>query len=74
MDGGSINIKVERVEDNIRISVQNTGRIDTSDLKGGLGLKNLEERLMLLYGNRASLKITQSASDTVSSVIIIPAS
>lgn len=74
IDGGCIHIKMEKVADSISITVQNPGKLDASGLRTGLGLKNLEERLMLQYGNRASLNITQVATDLVSAIMIIPAS
>jgi hypothetical protein len=74
INGGSVNIIIEKYTDSIRITVQNPGKLDRTDLTGGLGLKNLKERLLLQYGNKASFTISGSVSDIVTSTIIIPAS
>lgn len=74
VNGGSINITIEKHAGSIQITVQNPGKLDTTGSTGGLGLKNLEERLMLQYGNKASFTISGSADDMVTSIMIIPAS
>jgi hypothetical protein len=71
--GGNINIVIEKHADSIQIMVQNPGKLDTAFLTEGLGLKNLQERLMLQYGNKASFTISCPASDLVISTMIIPA-
>lgn len=71
-NGGIVNIKVEQITGSIRITVQNPGKLDTTGLTVGLGLKNLEERLMLQYGGEASLSITEASGNIVSSVMTIP--
>jgi len=72
-DGGRVSIKVEKEAANIRITVNNPGRIEKTD-KSGLGLKNLSERLTLQYNKRASLELTQLPGDMVSAIMIIPSS
>ena len=70
-EGGSINIKIEKAAYSIRIAVQNPGHIENPG-STGLGLKNLRERLLLHYGDRASFAIAGSENGVVTSVIIIP--
>ena len=71
--GGNVNIKVEKGAENIRITVNNPGRLGKNDLSG-LGLKNLNERLALQYNNSASFTLTQLPGDIVSAIMIIPSS
>jgi LytS/YehU family sensor histidine kinase len=74
INGGSILIKIEKDADSILVTVQNPGKLDTTGLAGGLGLKNLGERLALQYGNRASLTVNEIPGNIVSSVMTIPLS
>ena len=72
VDGGCISIQVESIAGTIRITVENPGTLDSDGLAGGLGLKNLQERLSLQYNNKASLKLSQLAENKVSAIMIIP--
>ena len=73
VDGGCVNIQVRLIEGNIRVTVLNPGKLDSAGLTSGLGLKNLQERLSLQYNNTASIKLSQTAENTVSVIMIIPA-
>lgn len=55
------------------ITVENTGSLgDTPIDSGQLGLKNVRERLALLYGDRASLRLEEEGG-RVKAVVAIPA-
>jgi sensor histidine kinase YesM len=70
--GGLIDIKIRRDVDGIKISVQNPGKLEASTPFDGLGLKNLNERLLLQYKGRAAFIISEQL-ETVSAYILIPA-
>lgn len=70
-NGGSINIKVEQHNGQLQATVQNPGTLQAQH-HGGLGLKNLRERLQLQFGGKATLQLTQSATETVSATITMP--
>lgn len=55
MAGGVIVIKVDQINHQLRISVQNPGKFEPHESLSGVGLKNLKERLFLLYKDAASL-------------------
>ena len=69
--GGIIDIKVTRYNDLVKIIVQNPGDIATGVPLEGLGLKNLNERLLLQYRGEAIFNISDS-DGIVSAVIMVP--
>lgn len=73
-DGGQIIIAIKKQEDCINISVGSPGRINNATGTNGLGLKNLEERLLLQYPNKGSLSLTELPGDKVLATIITPIS
>lgn len=69
--GGCVTISVARNGDQICLSVQNPGVLQSS-VSGGLGIRNLRERLLLQFQGRASFHITALPEQQVLSVISIP--
>ncbi|MBO9562020.1 MAG: histidine kinase [Niastella sp.] len=69
--GGSISIKVEQHNGHLQATVQNPGILQAQH-NGGLGLKNLQERLQLQFGGQASLHLTQLTTETVLATITMP--
>jgi two-component system LytT family sensor kinase len=70
---GSLNIRAELIEGAIRLVVENTGRLaSTPPTPNQLGLVNIRERLSLLYGERASLKLDDD-NGLVRATVLIPA-
>ncbi|SJZ62201.1 Histidine kinase [Chitinophaga eiseniae] len=70
-DGGCIIINVAREGDRVLLSVQNPGTLQ-QPASGGLGIRNLRERLQLQYSGRASFEITGLPEGKVLAVISIP--
>ncbi len=76
--GGSIEIKCrEGLEDDLYIQVKNSGQLyEAPNLKAkgaeGHGLSNTVQRLKLIYGDKASFRIFNSASQFVITEIKIP--
>ncbi|WP_184550131.1 sensor histidine kinase [Mucilaginibacter sp. FT3.2] len=73
-NGGLVNITIQRQDEEIHITVENPGKIAAVENTGGVGLKNLEERLQLQYAGKASFTLGELPGNTVLATIIIPAS
>lgn len=61
--GGEISITINKIDETLYLSVKNTGTFKTGpniDGNLGIGLQNIRERLMLTYGQKASLSFTES--------------
>jgi len=52
--------------------VNNSGQLKQEIRGTGIGLKNVKERLKLLFGEMASLNISNTNEQMVSAVLIIP--
>lgn len=64
-------IRASVVDQNLLITVENTGKLLESRAGGvHLGLKNTRERLKLLYGHRASLRLEETGDRVVATVAI----
>lgn len=71
-NGGFIHIKVDEVDNFLRISVQNSGMLSKEIKKSGIGLNNLKERLLLEYNGKASFEIKEMEEETVLVTILLP--
>lgn len=75
-DGGLIQIKTEVEDDRMIVSIRNSGQYvngsKRSNGKEGVGLKNTIQRLRLLYGEKASLRITNEKNNFVLTEVVIP--
>ena len=72
-EGGTLSVKAEIVHGKLRVTVADTGlgfgKAATAGT--GVGLANIRERLQLLYGNRATLVVTEnSPTGTVVSISV----
>ncbi|WP_183572920.1 sensor histidine kinase [Mucilaginibacter sp. X5P1] len=72
--GGLVSVKIVVVDNYINISVQNPGEFNMDEQNGGLGIKNLTERLQLQYKGKAAFNIINEAGGNVLSTILIPCS
>ncbi|RAJ74975.1 histidine kinase [Chitinophaga dinghuensis] len=70
-EGGSVVIHLERNDDQLQVTVTNSGKLQAAP-DTGIGLKNLQERLQLHYNGHATLQLTES-NNMVTVVLIIPA-
>ncbi len=69
-EGGLVEIKIKRDTDFIKVTVQNPGTFN--QVNGGLGIKNLTERLLLQYNAKASFTIESIPGEKVRATISIP--
>ena len=72
VNGGSVKIEVKETDSVLKITVQNPGTLKNEEATNGVGLKNLQRRLTLQYGDRTSLNLTQLPGEIVSAVLSIP--
>ncbi len=70
--GGFIKIDIGQEEKLVKIKVQNQGRLNDTNKNTGIGLKNLNERLSLLYAGKANFSIIELKDETVLATISIP--
>jgi len=72
-DGGVLEIKTDVKENKLHISVRNSGQLnDKKESDSGFGIKNTVQRLHLLYGKDASLKICNETNTMVLTELVIP--
>ncbi|OZB58261.1 MAG: sensor histidine kinase [Lysobacterales bacterium 14-68-21] len=72
--GGTIWIFARRDEDRVMVTVADNGRgFGVATGGTGIGLKNVRERLRLLYGERASLAVVANVPEGVAATITVPA-
>ncbi|WP_200890671.1 sensor histidine kinase [Pedobacter lusitanus] len=71
-DGGFVYIEIKKDNDQISISVKNTGQFNGKESSHGIGLKNLSERLRLQYGGLAKFTITEQPKGVVLASLLIP--
>ncbi len=70
-NGGLIHIKAYKDEQNILLMVKNTGQISQQKNTTKIGIKNIEERLKLLYNHQATFSLKEN-NDEVIALISIP--
>jgi Histidine kinase len=70
-EGGSVLIEARRETTDLLIRVTNTGRLDGADPEG-TGLANSQERLRLLFGDRATLSLAPTAAGEVTCTVVVP--
>lgn len=71
--GGEIFVSVREMESGFRLSVKNTGSLQhKNELEEslGIGLKNILDRLKLLYGERANLEMKEEKPFVVVNIIL----
>jgi len=72
-DGGELVFKTEVKNDVLHVYIKNSGQLNGHTSEGtGFGLKNTEQRLALLYGDKASMKIKNGDDKHVETELIIP--
>jgi len=60
VDGGEVRMSAKRDADRVAVEIVDSGVGFAPTTRGGVGLSNLRERLRLLYGERASLAVTDA--------------
>ncbi|MCW3070688.1 MAG: hypothetical protein JWO44_578 [Bacteroidetes bacterium] len=71
--GGVLEIKTNVLNEQLLILIRNSGQIsEAKETDSGFGIKNTLQRLQLLYGKAASLKISNENNTTVLTELVIP--
>lgn len=70
-EGGELALCVTRQGEMLRVEVGNTGRLRAQQ-GSGIGLKNARERLRLLYGERASVELSEEPAGWVRATVVLP--
>lgn len=68
--GGTIALTTKEVDDKLNIIVKNTGRLRIDNKSTQLGLKNIKERLHLLYGSEATFTLEEIEEEVVATIKI----
>jgi signal transduction histidine kinase len=71
-DGGLIEIKVYRQNAELKIEVNNTGQLKGEAKGRGIGLRNITDRLKILFGPESNLRLENMNEDMVSARVSIP--
>lgn len=73
VNGGTLELETQVENNTLVIKIKNDGQLnDKLESDSGFGIKNTLQRLQLLYGNAASLKISNLDSKSVLTELIIP--
>jgi two-component system LytT family sensor kinase len=73
--GGTIQLKTFKETNGLKIQIRNSGHLQSGSKKsnkGGLGIKNTQQRLRLIYGDKASFRITNENNTFVLTELFIP--
>jgi len=71
--GGKVKISARVSANNLILEVADTGAgVSPTDLKRGIGLNNVENRLKTYYGERANLKFESKIGDGAAAVVTMP--
>jgi signal transduction histidine kinase len=71
-EGGELSVRARLDGDTLALEVDNPGRLaDPQPGANGLGLANARERLRILYGNRASLRL-ENRDGCVAATLLVP--
>ena len=72
-EGGEVSFRARRTGDRLIMSVCDSGPgISESGSSGGIGLRNVRERLRLRYGSTASLQLKPNSPRGINAIISIP--
>ena len=70
--GGDVVVSASVEDSKLRLSVANTGRLSTGGASTGLGLRNATERLRMLFGERATLRLGEHEGGWVVAEVEMP--
>ncbi|GHE51127.1 MULTISPECIES: histidine kinase [Roseivirga] len=70
--GGEIHIKTNIEQNHLLIEVTNSGQLKPIQKREGVGLKNLVERMKILFGHFAEFRLENSSKETVTATLKIP--
>ncbi|MEM1338267.1 MAG: histidine kinase [Bacteroidota bacterium] len=69
-EGGTISLSSQLNGEALYLQVRNTGKLSIAKESTQLGLKNIKQRLQLLYGNTASFHLKEEGNEVVADIKI----
>ena len=72
--GGEIHIDTEMTHDHLIISVRNSGQLNAGSKREGIGIKNLMERMKILFGEFTEFELKNQGQNMVEAKLKIPVS
>jgi len=72
IEGGEISIKVDMLEDILRVKITDTGLGFKGECGPGVGLSNIRERLQSLYDDNARLILKENLPSGLKAIIEVP--
>jgi LytS/YehU family sensor histidine kinase len=72
MEGGLVRVAARRDAGDVLVEISDTGVGFAQVTRGGVGLTNVRDRLRLIYGERASLVVSEAAGGGASVVLRLP--
>lgn len=69
-EGGTIRLGTKVVNENLEIVVRNSGKLQIDSKSTQLGLKNIKQRLRLLYGNEATFSLDEDNGEVIAAIKI----
>jgi len=69
-EGGKIKLILRKKESGLQILVINSGKLEISKGSTQLGLKNIKQRLKLLYGDKATFSLDEISAEVVAEINI----
>jgi sensor histidine kinase YesM len=69
-NGGTIVLNIKKEQELLILEVRNTGKLQIAKDSTQLGLQNIQQRLKLLYTNRASFNLEEVADEVVANIKI----
>jgi len=73
VEGGTVSVRAHRNGAGVAVEIADTGVGFAPVTHGGVGLTNVRDRLKLVYGDRATLAVTEAASGGAVVTVTIPA-
>ncbi len=72
VDGGEVKIKADGKNGIMRIIVEDTGQGFSLYNNDGIGIKNIKERIKLIYGEKGHLSLEEKSPNGVEAIIEVP--
>lgn len=72
ISGGKIKIVSDFIKDHLELTVQNTGSLSIARSPEGFGIVSTQNRLKLLYGDKASFDIKNVNGNMVEAKVVLP--
>lgn len=70
--GGFIEVRTAADQENLKVSVTNSGKINSAKSSSGIGLKNLSERIELVFGKVSDFELIQNENESVTAMFKVP--